>query len=39
VTRITYTPDERKARMDVAHAEMVAAVEAISSSDDLASVS
>jgi antirestriction protein ArdC len=34
VTRITYTPDERKARMDVAHAEMVAAVESISSSDD-----
>ncbi len=32
--RITYSPDERKARMDTAHAQMVAAVEAISSSDD-----
>ena len=34
MTRITYSPDERKARMDVAHAQMVAAVEATSSSDD-----
>ena len=34
MARITYTPDERKARMDAAHAEMVAAVESISSSDD-----
>jgi antirestriction protein ArdC len=34
MARITYTADERKARMDAAHAEMVAAVEAISTSDD-----
>ena len=32
--KTTYTPEERKARMDAAHAEMVAAVEAISSSED-----
>lgn len=29
-----YSPDERKARMDAAHAEMVAAVEAIATGDD-----
>lgn len=34
MTRITHTPEERKARMDAAHAELTAAVEAISSSDD-----
>ena len=34
MARVIYSPEERKARMDVAHAEMVAAVESISSSDD-----
>ena len=34
MARLTHTPDERKARMDAAHAELTAAVEAISSSDD-----
>jgi antirestriction protein ArdC len=32
--KTSYTPEERKARMDAAHAEMVTAVEAISSSED-----
>jgi antirestriction protein ArdC len=34
VTRITYSKEERKARMDAAHAEMVSAVQTIASSDD-----
>ena len=34
MARVTYSPEDRKARMDAAHAELTAAVEAISSSDD-----
>jgi antirestriction protein ArdC len=34
VTRITYSRDERKARLDAAHAQIVAAIEAILSSED-----
>lgn len=34
MARLTYTPEERKARMDAAHGELTAAVEAISTSDD-----
>ena len=34
MTRITYSPDERKARLDAAHAQIVAAIEAILSSED-----
>ena len=32
--RSTFSPEERKARMDAAHSELTAAVEAISTSDD-----
>jgi hypothetical protein len=32
--KITYSPDERKARLEHAHAELTAAVEAIATSDD-----
>ncbi len=34
MARITYSPDERKARLEGAHAELTAAVEAIATSDD-----
>jgi hypothetical protein len=34
MTRITYSPQERKARLESAHAELTAAVEAIATSDD-----
>jgi DNA primase len=34
VPRITYTPDERKARLESAHEQLTAAIEAISTSDE-----
>jgi antirestriction protein ArdC len=34
MARVTYSPEERKARLESAHAELTAAIEAISSSDD-----
>jgi len=34
MSKVIYTPEERKARIDEAHAEMTAAVAALSSSDD-----
>jgi len=34
MAKVTYSPEERKARLESAHAELTAAVEAISTSDD-----
>ena len=34
MAKVTYSPEERKARLESAHAELTAAVEAIATSDD-----